>query len=31
VPSKSGYIFVPGNKTITVNNANLSGQNFTGS
>jgi inhibitor of cysteine peptidase len=31
VPSKSGYSFTPMQKTVTVNNANLSGQNFTGS
>jgi hypothetical protein len=31
VPSKSGTAFVPATKTVTVNGANVSGQNFVGS
>lgn len=29
-PSLAGYLFVPANRNVTVNNANVSGQNFTG-
>jgi titin len=30
-PSKSGYIFTPTSRTVTVSSANVGGQNFTGS
>ena len=30
VPTKTGYIFTPTQKTVTVTGANASGQNFTG-
>jgi hypothetical protein len=30
VPGKAGYTFTPTQKTVTMNGANLSGQNFTG-
>ncbi len=29
-PAKTGYTFTPTSRTVTVNNANLTGQNFTG-